>query len=163
VAKLEEHLVEHASKVSDANMKCYSDFCRMLGCEDTEADMKKNLLNSVELAIEAHKCKDVLSSCFDRSKEKERRIYWLFRRKFCARFEPADSQDKGDTYHVVWDDLRVLRYLGFAFLCMGFVVFYCLLYFWRSEMSTEADLSQSGSWFARVKRAFSSKRKIKGY
>jgi hypothetical protein len=159
IEQLEAHMQSrHASKISNANTKCYSDYCPMLGCASSEEERRKNPMNDAALALNMHKCKDVLSSCFERHSAQGREMRSIFTTKFCSRF----SKENADAYTGSNDAMLVLKYVGFAFLVMGMIIFYILLWLWRSESVTSRDLPTSGI-LVRLKRLFINSQKKKGY
>ena len=159
IEKLEQHMAsQHVSKISNQNTKCYSDHCPMLGCESSEQERRKNPLNEAARALNMHKCKDILSSCFHRHSSQGREMRSIFVAKFCSRFAKNNVESSSGSN----DTLLVLKYVGFAFLVMGLIIFYILLCLWRSESATNRDLPSSGI-LVRLKRLFANSQKRKGY
>ena len=159
IDKLERHMESHAGRISNAHSKCYSDYCLMLGCPSSLSQLRQAPLNPTARALQHHKCKDILSSCFDRHSKQGRELRGLFVDKFCSRFT---DEDLTEVMHDSQDSIKVLKYVGFAFLVMGLVIFYILLWLWRSESSTTSDL-QSTSYSSRLRRFFNAPKKTKGY
>lgn len=160
-AGLEDHIrSSHANGISSAHSKCYMDYCDMLGCDDhhslTLAPFSKS-----ERDTKLHWCKQVLNSCFDRNKPKGRELLDMFSKKFCGRFlEKAELV--APARHTAWDKYRVLKYLGIGFLVLILLVFYVLIFIWKSENASSPDIAWPGL-MGRIKQTVMHPKKVKGY
>ncbi len=85
----------------------------------------------------------------------------MLRKKFCSKLMGAGEASGAPENAVASESMRVLKYLGLAFVMVILVVFYILILLWRQESSFSDDL-ESSTW-ERLMRRIKRGRKQKGY
>jgi hypothetical protein len=110
-----------------------------------------------DLKIELHKCKDIVASCAPDTTSELRAV---LRKKFCSKLMTGEGAG-GPENAVASESMRVLKYLGLAFVVVVLVVFYILILLWRQESSFSDDLESS--FWERLMRRIKRGRKQKGY
>lgn len=155
----------HSNKLIGEGNVCYSDYCEMLGCPSF---LHKEVFSSLEQQRKLAACRTLWNQCFPLSAGKlARENQDLFTRKFCSKFLSREGPLKADLllekHHAEYDNLAVLKYLGFGFLVMVLVVYYLLICLWRNETIATPLMkgrAASSSWWL---WAMARPRKEKGY
>lgn len=160
----------HSTQLVGEGNICFSDYCEMLGCPSfTKKEVSSN---PSEQQRKLAACRAVWNQCFPMSEGRlARENQDLFTRKFCQKFMSGEGARKADLllekHNAEYDNLVVLKYLGFGFLVMVLIVYYLLICLWRNETIATPLMKGRGSaggggslaWLSWMTR----QRKEKGY
>lgn len=155
----EKHIGEqHSNKLKGEGNVCYSDYCEMLGC---------GALSSLDQERKLASCRALWEKCFPLKAGKiSRENQDIFTRKFCQKFMRGGASRKPDLllekHDATYDNLVVLKYLGFGFVVVILLVYYLLICLWRSETISTPLMRGRGS-LSWSERLLGGRRKEKGY